>query len=81
MVLVRWHLELYFIHRMCPLDPALGYNRVKMWVGTFSLGYNYYIKLEMLNSNFSDFTRIPIMGASLLFMTEGVARLQRSGTF
>jgi hypothetical protein len=58
-----------------PLDPELGHNRTKLWVGTFGIAYQYYIKLEIVNSNFSDYTRIPIMIFSLFFTLFGIARL------
>ena len=60
---------------LAPLEPKLGYNRVKLWVGTFGLGYQYYIKLELLNSNFSNYVRIPIMLLSFMLTIYGVARL------
>jgi hypothetical protein len=50
-------------------------------VATFAFGYQYYIKLEIMNSNFSNFSRISIMGTSLLLTTIGIARLQLGNTF
>jgi hypothetical protein len=74
-VLFRAQAEFLIIDIIAPLEPELGYNRVKLWVGTFSLGYQYYIKLELLNSNFSNYVRIPIMLASFIVTLYGVARL------
>lgn len=66
---------------LAPLEPELGYNRVKLWVGTFGLDISYYIKLEILNCNFSNYVRMPVMLASLIMMTYGVVRLLKSGLF
>jgi hypothetical protein len=75
LVLIRQHVEFLFVDVLAPRDPRLGYNRVKLWVGTYAIAYQYYIKLEILNSNFTDRLRIPIMLASLILSVYGIARL------
>jgi hypothetical protein len=74
-VLLRAQVELLVVDLLAPLEPKLGFNRVKLWVGTFGLGYQYYIKLELLNSNFSKYVQMPIMLASFILTIYGVARL------
>jgi hypothetical protein len=54
---------------------------VKLWIGTFAIAYQYYIRLEIMNSNFSDYTRIPIMLASSILTIYCVARLQFTGYY
>ena len=49
---------------------------MKLWVATFAYGYQYYIKLEILNSNFSNYSRIAVMCTSLLFTVIGIVKLQ-----
>ena len=66
---------------IAPLDPEKGYNRMKLWTACLIWAMLYYIKLEALNSNFSDVTRIPLIVSSMLFTIAGTARLQFSGTF
>jgi len=80
-VLLRATVEFLIVDLIAPLDPKLGFNRVKLWVGTFTLGYQYFIKLELLNSNFSNYVRIPVMLFSFILTIYGVARLQFSGAF
>ena len=54
---------------------------MKLWVGTFGIAYQYYIRLEIMNSNFSDYTRIPIMLGSCILTLYSLARLQFHGTY
>ena len=39
LVLLRAQIEFLIVDILAPLEPKLGYNRVKLWVGTFGLGY------------------------------------------
>lgn len=80
-MLVRSHVEFFYIDVLAPRDPKLGFNRVKLWVGTFVIAYQYYVKLEILNANFSNKVRVPIMLCSLCFTVFGIARLQFSGKY
>lgn len=78
-VLVRSQIEFLFIDALTPMEQQKGDFMMKLWVATFAYGYQYYIKLEILNSNFSNVSRVAIMCASLLFTVVGVAKLQFLG--
>ena len=79
--LLRQHGELFYMDVIAPLKPEDGYNRMKLWIACLIWAFQYYIKLEVINSNFSDFTRIPILIGSMLFTIAGTARLQFQGVF
>lgn len=66
---------------IAPHDPSKGYNRMKLWVACLLWAIQYYIKMEVVNSNFSDITRIPLIVSSMLFTIIGTARLQFQGIF
>ena len=74
-VLIRHHLEFLFVDVIAPLEIDRGHNRVKLWVGTFMIAYQYYIRLEIMNSNFSEYTRIPIIIGSCILTVYSLARL------
>lgn len=80
-IILRSHFELWSMDVIAPLDPEKGYNRVKLWVGTLVWAFQYYIKLDLVNSNFQDMIRIPLIVSSILMTLIGMARLQFSGTF
>lgn len=75
LILVRHSIELLYAELISPLNEELGHNRVKLWVGTFTLAYQYYVKLEIINSNFSNYSRVPIMLVSIIFTVYGIVRL------
>ena len=80
-VLIRHHLEFLYVDVISPIEHSRGHNRVKIYVGTFGIAYPYYIRLEIMNSNFSDYTRIPIMLGSCILTLYSLARLQFHGKY